>query len=384
MTTEALCIEVRKQRLALEGKERISSIGQLFDYDPVAAITQMSILSTDLLNIGVGKNTDLFLSSAFSNILTRYGLLESGINMSCGPWPWNPMNEATGGFQPDDYIVFYGRPKSFKSWVLAYCIAHIFELNKRVLIYTKEMTQENIYMRIISCIAQIPYQPFRLGKLSYDEKMALYAAQAYMNALQAQNNLVVLSGLDAPPGGDTVAWLRSKAEKYKPDFIAVDGMYLMSDMHSGTKDHEKVRNISRDLRAMNLRLKIPLIATIQANRKAAEHEQANLDEIAFSDGIAQDATCIMRVINEKNNETCQLVLGGAREYSLNGFRIHAEPAINFTFHSLITSKEIEKAKNKDDLPEDNPKAHVGNNKSNVKKRTEASNVKELLKAMKKL
>lgn len=386
MTTEALCLEVRKQRLAIDGKSKLDTINQLFDHDPVEALNKMSAASTDLLNIGIGKNSDMFLSNAFDNILRRYSLLESGVNMSCGPWPWGPIDNATGGFQHDDYIVFYGRPKSFKSWILAYVVAWLFELNKRVLIYTKEMTQDNIFMRVIACVAKINYQPFRLGHLNPIEKNALYATQSYMYAMQAQNNLVCLSGMDAPPGGDTVAWLRSKIEKYKPDFVAIDGMYLMSDMHNAVKDHERVRNISRDLRAMNLRLKIPVIATIQANRKAADHEEANLDEIAFSDGISQDATCIMRVINEKDSQTCQLILGGAREYALNGFRINAMPATDFSFNSLITAKEIIKAKQHDSEPEDNPKAHIAGSKSNGngKSHTEAANVKALLKTMRKL
>jgi hypothetical protein len=348
MTIEALCLEVRKTRLGIEGSNKLDAIREMFGYNPLEALTMMSNVANELTNIGMGKNTDVTLGHAFDAILQKYEMKKSGVDMSCGMWPWAPLQEATGGFQDDDYIVFYGRPKSFKSWVLACLIAWLFNIDKRVLIYTKEMTPENIFMRVIACIAQISYYHFRMANLSYTEEEALYAARAYVNALQARQQLVVLSGKDAPEGGDTVPWLEAKARKYNPNFICVDGLYLMSDTKKAVKDNVRVMNISRDFRQMILRLRIPGIITLQANRAAAKHQDANLDEVAFSDAIAQDATCVIRVINEKETPTVQLVLGGAREYSLNGFRINANPAYDFSYHGPLTTKDIEKAKQADD------------------------------------
>jgi hypothetical protein len=358
MTTDALCSEVRKQRFAIEGVNKLADIRAMFDTDPMAAIGMMQSEAAQMLRIGLGKDTDMSLGTAFDKELVRYEQLESGIDLSCGPWPWHIMNEATGGFQPDDYIVIYGRPKSFKSWVLSFIISWTFNQGKRSIIYTKEMTPENIFRRVIACIAQLNYDGLRMGRLMPQEKSALYAAREYMRALQASNNVYCLSGKDAPAGGDTVPWLRAKAEKFQPDYIFVDGMYLMSDVRKSRKENERVKSISRDLSDLRLDLKIPIIVTIQANRDAAKNQDANLDEIAFSDALSQDATCIMRVINEKKTPTAMLVLGGAREYALNGFRIHAVPAYEFGFHSELREKEIEKAKREDSDTEENPKAHV--------------------------
>jgi hypothetical protein len=379
MTTPALCLEVRRERLAIEGLNAQDNIREMFAHDPLEAINMMHALASKLSNIGTGRNLDVTLGQSFDRLLTKYQMKKDGIDMSCGPWPWEVMNNVTGGFQEDDYIVFYGRPKSFKSWVLAYIIAWIFNQNKKGLIYTKEMTPDNIFMRVIACIAEISYHNFRMALLSHDEEQALYAAHQYIAAMEASQNLICLSGQDAPEGGDSVPWLRSKVEKYEPDFIFIDGLYLMSDIKKAKKDNERVRNISRDLRQMNLSLKIPLIATLQANREAAKHEEANLDEIAFSDGIGQDATAIIRVINEKGSPTCQLVMGGAREYELNGFRINAVPAQDFTYHGAVTAKEIKKAERDDSLPEDNPEAHAVKKVKKRKPRTETRAADEIAK-----
>lgn len=360
VTTEALCHAARLERLNSELTLEQVKINELQQSgDVIGALNAMQRAVTDLQNIGIGTNTDSFCSNAIERWYLEYEKRANGIFDTVASWPWEPLNRVTPGVASSEYVVIYGRPKSFKSWVLADTIAYMFEQGKRCVIYTKEMTEENIYDRVFCCIAKVSYHNFRMGTCTPQEKEALYSTVSYVRALRASNQMVVLSGQDAPSGGDTVPWFRAKLEKYKPHFSFIDGLYLMSD-HKGAKaDHDRVRNISRDLRQVTLDLKIPLLATLQANRKAAGHNEANLDEIAFSDGISQDATLIMRVIKEKDSDTCQLILGGAREFKLNGFRIHAIPAINFSYKEEISAKDIEKAKEADVADgDDNVDAHI--------------------------
>jgi len=374
MTTPALCAEVRRQRITLELKSRLSRAIEMADADPMGAASEAQHIATDALTLGVGKSTDVHFTSALDNILTRYELIESGADLSIGTWPWLPLQEATGGIQPDDYVVLYGRPKSFKSWVLAALIAHVYENNKRAIIYTKEMSAENIFMRVAATISQIEYHGFRRGKLAAEHKAQVYALRRMLAATNQSERLIALSGQDLPEGGDTVPWLRSKIEHYKPDLVFIDGMYLMSDVKRAKKDHERVMHISRDLRQIVLALKAPIICTLQATRKSSGHEEANLDELAYSDAIGQDATLVMRVINEKTGPTVALVVGGAREFDLNGFRINAIPATDFSFHSYLTEKEILNAKEADAKAEgENPEAHVKQRKK--KARTEKQALK---------
>jgi hypothetical protein len=358
MTLSALCLEVRKQRLAMECQSKLGLVQQLLAYDPIEAMGLLNRTTSELNSVGFGKNSDMMLGPAYNNIVSKYCLQRSGVDLSWGKWPWEPLQVATQGLQRDDYICFYGRPKSMKSWVLAYFVAWLFNSGRRVLIYTKEMTQDNIFMRVIACLAEIDYQSFRAGNLSASEEYALHAIGRYIHAMQASQQIICLSGRDAPKGGDTVPWLRAKIDKYQPEMFAIDGLYLMSDVYRARKDHERVRNISRDIRQMILDTGVPGLVTLQANRAAAKNEDANLDEIAFSDSISQDCTAIIRTINEKETPTIQLVVGGSREWTLNGIRINGLPARDFTFNGYLTAKEIQKAKEHDSEPEDNANAHV--------------------------
>jgi hypothetical protein len=373
MTTEALCAEVRKSRIALEASEKLDRIRVEMDADPIGACAKLQQLGSEMLQLGTGKTTDVKLGTAFDQLLTHYQMQQQGVDFSVATMPWHLLQDATNGLAREDYVVIYGRPKSKKSWVLFYWATDLFMQDKRIVIYTKEMTAENVFKRIVACMARIPYYEFRKADLSRDQEAQLYLARKMVYDLRADERIVVLSGRDAPTGGDTVPWLHAKVKLYQPDVCLVDGLYLMSDIHKNKDDHKKVRSISNDLRQMILDLNVPLIATLQANRNAAKHNEANLDEIAFSDAIGQDATIVMRVINEREKNTAMLVLGGAREFTLNGLRINAEPAINFeqygsTDHDArITAKDIEKAKESDKGESDNAQAHTNGSANGVNK-----------------
>jgi replicative DNA helicase len=375
MSTAALCHEVRKHRVTIEMKQNLQLALEMADKDPqkAAAITQRG--ATDALNLYGGNVGDVYFTSALDKIISNYELREQGVDLSVAKFPWEVLNEATGGITDEDYIVFYGRPKSMKSWVLAYLIAWLFHSDRRVLIYTKEMSAENIFMRVAACIAEIEYQGLRVGRLSSADKHSLYTIRRMLSVIKKDERLICLSGNEQREGADTVPWLQSKVEKYKPSFVCIDGMYLMSDIRNAKKDHERVRNISRDTRQMVLNTRVPVFATVQANRAAAKHTEANLDEVAFSDAFSQDPTLIVRVINEKGSPTIALVIGGAREFDLNGFRINAVPATDFSYHGPLSAKDIERAKVADAKAEDdNPESHV--RKRKAKKPTESSAGKE--------
>jgi len=354
MTTEALCVEVRKQRLCIEFKTRCSGALELCEHDVLHAINLMQTGMLDLQNVGMSQNTDHHFHTSFDSVMQRYWLLKQGVDLSCGAWPWFPLQNATMGLQPDDYVIIFGRPKSMKSWVLAYLICWFYNMGKRMVIYTKEMTAENIFQRAGACIAEVRYQEFRTAQLTWEEEMSLYAVQRMLHYAQLEQTVVCLSAKDAVEGGDTVPWLRSKVDQYRPDVVFIDGLYLMSDVKGAKKDNVRVMNISRSIRQMVLDTKVPVISTVQANRAAAKNQDANLDEVAFSDALSQDATLLMRAINEHNQPTIALVMGGAsREFHLNGFRIYGQPATNFGYAGEISDKEIEKAKESDVDTDDN-------------------------------
>jgi len=350
MTTEALCQQVRLVRLDLQLNGQIAKGMEI--QNPMERAQFLTSAGNDVLNLGVGKTTDIRGAVGIDRVQAAYALKKSGVDTSVGHWPWQIMDQETGGFSNDDYIVLFGRPKSFKSWILIYLIATLYEAEKRVIIYTKEMTSDAIYERLACCLGLIRHWNYRQGFLSPEEEAQLDQVSMVMKLPEFADRIIVLSGSDAA-GNDSVMWLRSKVDLYKPDFVAIDGLHLMTDARKATKREERISNISRDVRSMIIQTKIPVIATVQANRAAAKNQDANLDEIAYSDALGQDATAVIRTIKDKPEEgksesTVSLVIGALRNGVLDGFRINAEPATDFSFHSRLSAVDAIKAKEADD------------------------------------
>jgi hypothetical protein len=351
MTLDALCAEVRKMRIILETREAMTEANEVVDIEPITAVSRLLDRLMMTRSLGMKSHDDLY-SSAIDEQVRRYQLAERGIQTCCFHWPWDPLNEATGGVQDDDYIVIYGRPKSKKTFVLGEFIASTYDQGKCVMVYTKEMPTWQIYRRVTAAIARLPYEEYRLGKLSPEHRRDFYMVadmiRTQARATSGRHNIIAVSGRDAPAGQDNMMWLRGKVEKYKPDAVFIDGLYLMSADRKTGKDHERVMQISRAARQMVLDTHVPVIATMQANRQASKNGDAELDEIAYSDAIGQDATCAIRSINEKTSPpTIALVLAGSREFQLNGIRIGGMPYSDLSFKEAMTDKEVAKAKAKD-------------------------------------
>lgn len=354
MGTDALCSLVRRNRIQVEAKEYLEAAQEEIDLDPMKALAEVSDRLSTLVELGTRRNTDVCFAQGAQEILEDYRVSKAGICPTGLTWPWRPLYEETS-IEGGEYVIFYGRPKSKKTWVLSYLISFFYAaLQKKVLVYTKEMTPKNILRRVYACIAEVDYKKLRTGQLGTSKEDIMLSIYDAAQRIGVRDNLWCLSGADVAEGGDTVPWLQAKIEKYKPDIVFVDGIYLMSTPKRVRSDHERVQSISRDCRQMAMHTQVPVIAATQANRKAAGHNQANLDEIAHSDALAQDATLAIRVINEcttPGKETVLLAVAGSREFALDGFRINAQCAEDFTFHSMVTTQELEKAKEQD-VPKD--------------------------------
>lgn len=358
MTTDALCHEVRKARIGAQLQKTVLAIEPLLQKDPIKAVEWLQDETSRLRNECTSKKVDVHISDSMQRVWNSYQATERGDNTCVYEWPWDPIQKLTKGVRPSDYIILYGRPKSMKSWILCYLVAFIIskDLNSnankwhKILIYSKEMDADEIFERIGCLLANVSYANFTGGTMNPEERYRFEYAVYVLAQLRAHLGIVCLSAQDVEYGRDTVTWLESKIDKYQPDAVFIDGLYLMSDGSGAKKQHERVANISREIRQLILRKRVPVVATVQANREAAKNEEANTEEVAFSDSLGQDATMLIRVVNEwkKKSDTLALVMGGStRRFKLSGFRIFGIPATNFSYFGELNEGEAEGALKED-------------------------------------
>ncbi len=166
---------------------------------------------------------------------------------------------------------------------------------KTVAIFSLEMPAEQIGMRILCSAANINMQRVRTGMLSDDEWIKL---GDQLNALSGCRMFV-----DDTPSL-TPSQLRSRCRRLMMeqglDLIVIDYLGLMgSDKRTENRQLE-VSEISRQLKAIALELKIPVLACAQLSRAPAARtdKRPMLSDLRDSGSIEQDADVVMFIHRE--------------------------------------------------------------------------------------
>lgn len=109
----------------------------------------------------------------------------------------------------------------------------------------------------------------------------------------------------------TVSTLRAFIEQDHLDMLCIDQHSLLEDERKGRSPVEKAANISRDLKALQVLKKIPIIAVSQQNRESTEEVGVSTANIAQSDRIGQDSTIV--VFLSQKDDVFTLSLTKARD-----------------------------------------------------------------------
>jgi hypothetical protein len=231
------------------------------------------------------------------------------------PWPWECLTQDTLGKNKGDLIVFYGRMKSMKTWVVLKCAVHDFVENKqRVLFWSREMGPTKLKLRLGAILANVDYQCLKKGDLpkrlyertlkvleELDQMMVRSKKQLENDAKLKTSDLVVLAGRDAPK---TLIELRTAIDIYQPDVVYLDSFYHMeSDRVKGNMQHwTKIMLLAEDLKDAALDFEIPFVLAGQANREGEKMTGENMTDVAGADALAREADLVIRVVRKRGNE----------------------------------------------------------------------------------
>ena len=169
-------------------------------------------------------------------------------------------------------------------------------------------------------------EPCLLGKID-NRKISrgdLYYKDFYKNyldslACSSYGAIKVLTPNDIA-GPATVDALQAFIEKENLDILFIDQYSLLEDNSRAKVAHEKVANISKAVKNLQVLKQIPIISVSQMNRTKNEDKTQDTTQIALSDRIGQDATIILMLdkqdaedINHKGSYKVTLNLVKARD-----------------------------------------------------------------------
>ena len=251
-----------------------------------------------LVRLHADTSTDLDAVGSVNSIADRYAKKKMAMTMNNGvtghPWPWEYLNEATGGInKEDEFIIIYGQAKSYKTWVTLKILQHIHETTGEVpLFVTKEMSQEEVQDRAFCLFSRLPWAGLNGGKLTPEEE-SIFKIKLEEFRDSPPFHIVKIDSM----GMDAVAEYQSKIEEHGAKIAAFDGVYFLSQ----TAAWQEILQITRAMRQLSLSLKIPMIAVTQGNK----------DGLAmYSSSFQQDATFMLQ-------STCTPEHRAQREAMLN-------------------------------------------------------------------
>ncbi len=174
------------------------------------------------------------------------------------------LDQLTSGLQRSDLIIVAARPSMGKT-ALCLTLAQNAAIMERavVAVFSLEMSQEQLVMRMLSSEAKVDAQRFRTGYLTRDEWGRL------AGGIETLSNAKIF--IDDTPG-ISVLEMRAKArrlaaEQKALDLIVVDYLQLMGGTNRRVESRQQeVSQISRELKSLAKELNVPVVALSQLSR----------------------------------------------------------------------------------------------------------------------
>jgi replicative DNA helicase len=248
----------------------------------------LKIADTALSDSGVGKSSKV-TSTVMASLLERKENPNTMAGLSTG---WHELDKMTGGFQGSDLIIIAARPSMGKTaFVLNFIQNTVLCLKKPGLIFSLEMSKEQLVQRMLSSMSGLDSQNLRNGMITDMQwKLLNLQAEKLMNA-----ELFIDEGANLTP-----AAMRARAKQIMMDtgnrlgVVCVDYLQLMSG--SGRENRvQDVSEISRSLKTLAMELKVPVIALSQLSREVEKRadKRPMLSDLRDSGAIEQDADTVI-------------------------------------------------------------------------------------------
>ena len=260
-------------------------------------------------------NTSTLASEALELIEILSSRKELIIGVSTG---FEKLDYLTSGLQSSDLIIIAARPSLGKT---SFClniashaaIAH----QKKIGIFSLEMTKEQLMLRMLSVQSKVSYSGIRSGFIGKKdlEKLAK-AAEIYSNVNISIDDTPAISVLE----------LRAKARRLKKDkgldLIIVDYLQLMRGGNRTETREREIAEISSSLKSLAKELAIPVIAVSQLSRQPESRpdKRPQLSDLRESGALEQDADLVMFIHRvdayktkaEEKDGTAELIIAKQR------------------------------------------------------------------------
>ena len=224
------------------------------------------------------------------------------------PTGFNYLDNILTGLGRSDLIILAARPGMGKTSFALNIATNVARLQKiPTVIFSLEMTCEQLTDRILSSTAGIDSQAFRTGRLNNSDW------NDFANATSLLYNVPIYmddsSGISVPEIKAKIRQINQDPKRDKIGLVIIDYLQLMQSAKRTESRVQEISDITRNLKIMAKELNVPVIALSQLSRAAEKtagrsDHRPQLSDLRDSGSIEQDAGRAA-YYNSQNGETEQ-------------------------------------------------------------------------------
>ncbi|WP_225752601.1 replicative DNA helicase [Actinotalea sp. Marseille-Q4924] len=212
------------------------------------------------------------------------------------PTGFSDLDRLTNGLHPGQMVVIAARPAMGKSTMgLDVLRSAAIRHNMASVIFSLEMSRNEITMRLLSAEGRVPLQNMRKGTMRDEDWQRLASTMGKVS----QAPLFI----DDSPNMSLME-IRAKCRRLKQrhdlKLVVIDYLQLMSSGKRVESRQQEVSEFSRALKLLAKELEVPVIAISQLNRGAEQRtdKRPQMSDLRESGAIEQDADVIILLHRE--------------------------------------------------------------------------------------
>lgn len=225
------------------------------------------------------------------------------------------------GIMPGQLGVFLAYPGIGKSWLSLYFAVQAWKQGRSPLIISLEMSETEVRNRVFTIMGEGLWSHRKLssGEIELDT-----LATWHKKHLEGKPEFHIISN---DSGGEiTPSVLRGKIDQYKPDFVIVDYLQLMSPNQKSDNETVRMKNLSRELKLMAISEEVPIIAISSATPDDVTKLDTvpTLGQTAWSRQIAYDADWVIALGRGSNSDVMECVFRKNRNGFMGEFMVQVD------------------------------------------------------------
>jgi replicative DNA helicase len=230
-------------------------------------------------------------------------------------------NYLPSGIMPGQLGVFLAYPGIGKSWLSLYFAVQAWKQGKSPMVISLEMSETEVRNRVFTIMGEGLWSHRKIsnGEINIEDLKRWHKVN-----VEGKPEFHIISN---DTGGDiTPSVLRGKIDQYKPDFVIVDYLQLMSPNQKSDNETVRMKNLSRELKLMAIGEEVPIMAISSATPDDVTKLDTvpTLGQTAWSRQIAYDADWVLAMGRATNSDILECVFRKNRNGFMGDFLVQAD------------------------------------------------------------